>query len=92
MIPQEIIDKISLELGGEEIHISAEDIAKALDPINFVNIRKVTGGPAPEEVERMLQNRNNSFIKDIEYQRRCLISLEESEKLLNQAVASILNK
>ena len=91
-ITPEIIDKISLELGGEEIHISAEDIAKALDPINFVNIRKVTGGPAPEEVERMLQNRNNSFIKDIEYQRRCLISLEESEKLLNQAVASILNK
>jgi argininosuccinate lyase len=35
-------------LAGRELTSSREDLLASLDPVNFVNIRRIPGGPAPE--------------------------------------------
>ena len=39
-------------------------VEKALDPQNFVELRDVTGGPAPHEMRRMLTMRAQSGARD----------------------------
>jgi argininosuccinate lyase len=57
-ITSEWIDEIARELYQRPLQISAEAVRRALDPIENVNVRARTGGPAPVEVTRMLKKRN----------------------------------
>lgn len=89
-ITPEILDELAQEVGVQELNISPQDISKALDPVNFVNIRKVTGGPAPEETRRMLENREIKIKEDIDFYREISKDLEDSEKILGDTVNNLL--
>ncbi|MCP4181052.1 MAG: argininosuccinate lyase [bacterium] len=65
-ITSEIIKPILDENVDFDIDISDEIVKNALDPRNFVNKRKIIGGPAPQETTRMLKNRRLAFKQDIE--------------------------
>ncbi|QMV45031.1 argininosuccinate lyase [Cohnella cholangitidis] len=39
---------------GRSIGLSGEELAEALDPVYFVAVRKLLGGPSPQEVKRAL--------------------------------------
>jgi argininosuccinate lyase len=39
---------------GQEINISTKQLSQILDPIHFVNVRRVLGGPAPQTVKRSI--------------------------------------
>lgn len=60
------------EVLGKAIAVNDEMILQALDPINFVMRRCLPGGPAPVEVERMINNRrpilaaNKAAVVDIQ--------------------------
>ena len=41
----------------KSLNVTDAMIAQALDPTNFVRVRSLPGGPAPSEVERMIQER-----------------------------------
>jgi len=64
-ITSEIIKPILDKNLDFKIDISDETVKKALDPRNFVNIRNIIGGPAPQETSRMLKNRQSDFKLDI---------------------------
>ncbi|QSO51194.1 argininosuccinate lyase [Alicyclobacillus curvatus] len=46
---------------GHDIDISDQEVAAAMDPVHFVEIRSLPGGPAPEEVRRMITARRLSL-------------------------------
>lgn len=46
----------SLEVTGEPLKISEEDFYHAIDPVFFVNVRTLKGGPAPETMRQSLRN------------------------------------
>lgn len=69
-ITPQIISEISQEILGRAIDLDVADIERALDPVNFVHVRAITGGPAPTETERMLEIRR--------------LNLEGSQQLLNE--------
>ncbi len=60
-ITSDMINEISSKVVGEKVNISKEDIKTALDPVNFVNIRDIVGGPAPSETTRMYNVRNEKL-------------------------------
>jgi argininosuccinate lyase len=60
---------------GEPLDLSAEEVARALDPAHFVEIRALPGGPAPEEIKRALEERRNAHAKAISVHR------ERAEKI-----------
>lgn len=90
-ITPKMLDELAQEAGKQELNISSQDISKALDPVNFVNVRKVTGGPAPEEIRRMLEKRESKIKEDIDFSREILKNLEDSEELLENTVIKLLS-
>lgn len=56
-ISQQALSSMAQETLGREIGLSQAQLAKALDPAHFVRIRGITGGPAPEEMDRMITSR-----------------------------------
>ncbi len=83
-ITPQIISEISEEILGSAIDLEVSEIEKALDPVNFVNVRTISGGPAPIETERMLENslkrleRNQQLLN--EYAERLKASEQKLEK------------
>ena len=90
-ITPQIIADISEEILGRAIDLEVVEIEKALDPVNFVNVRTITGGPAPIETERMLESRLKSLEKNKKLLNEYIISLKASDEKLEKAVANIIS-
>jgi argininosuccinate lyase len=56
-ISPELVDLAAREVVGERLDLSADQVSRALDPVRFVEVRAVTGGPAPEETGRAIGER-----------------------------------
>jgi argininosuccinate lyase len=50
----ETLMEVARETLGRRLRASAGRLAAALDPLHFVSVRTVAGGPAPETVKRFL--------------------------------------
>lgn len=90
-ITPQIIASISMDILGHPIDIEASEIEKALDPVNFVCVRTITGGPAPSETERMLGNRRASLEKDKQSLDGYFIKLKNAGLKLNEMVDKIIS-
>ncbi|PYG89889.1 argininosuccinate lyase [Ruminiclostridium sufflavum DSM 19573] len=84
-ITPQLIADISEEILGRAIDLEVAEIERALDPVNFVGIRTVTGGPAPVETERMLENRLKTLEKNQQLFKEYIEGLEASDKKLEAA-------
>lgn len=56
-ITSTMLDESSSKITGKAVRLSNEEIRNALDPRANIQMRKTLGGPAPEEVKRMIQQR-----------------------------------
>jgi len=56
-ITVEMIEEAALESMGRKLRMSEEELRLATDPFENVKRRNVVGGPAPEEVKRMIDDR-----------------------------------
>lgn len=87
-LTNEALSDMALQVLGRPLDLSYEQLMKALDPRNFVDIRGITGGPAPQEMTRMLEAR--------EQRQRSTLPLEEHlktarERLITDAEALLNN-
>lgn len=89
-ITPELIDRIAEETIGKKIKISHKEIQQALDPVHFVEIRKITGGPSPVEVKRMLADRRKALKDDFAAYEGQADRLKNAESLLNGAIDNLL--
>jgi argininosuccinate lyase len=53
----ELLNKTATDSAGITLAVKMADIKDSVDPQKFVESHKTKGGPAPEEVKRMLKNR-----------------------------------
>jgi hypothetical protein len=58
-----MLDQAAIDVIGRKIALSFEEFAEALDPAKNVASVKTVGGPAPQEVTRMLQARNQLLVE-----------------------------
>lgn len=89
-ITSALIDSIAHELFGYELHIDDETIQRAIDPVNFVGVRTITGGPAPSETQRMLEERKDRITRDRESHQKYKAKLKRAEELLEETIKAIL--
>jgi argininosuccinate lyase len=64
-----LVDRAAEDVLGEPLNLSEEQISRALDPIGFVEIWTLPGGPAPEEVRRALQDRLGAHARAVRAHR-----------------------
>jgi argininosuccinate lyase len=59
-----VLNESAREVVGEELDVDDAFVQAALDPEAFVEAHDVSGGPAPKEVRRMLQERRATLDED----------------------------
>ena len=88
-ITVEMIEEAAIEGLGREIGMSEEELRLAIDPLENVRRRRAIGGPAPEEVKRMIDDRQEKIeseeLKHDERRRK----LEEAYQKLGRAEGKI---
>ena len=87
-----MLDAAAMEITGRPLGLDEQIIRKALDPYENVRVRSVIGGPAPDEVRRMIDARNAVLAEDqdrLEHRRR---QLAQAAQGLRDAVAAVLNR
>jgi argininosuccinate lyase len=72
----------------KKVLISMEKIKKALDPLETIKRRTHVGGPAPQEEQRMIQNRKQKLASERE---KILKNEEKNGNILNKLM-ELVNK
>ncbi len=55
-INAQFLDEVSQEITGKVLGIDDSIVKKALDPVEIIESRQVTGGPAPSQVKKAIDN------------------------------------
>jgi len=88
----ELLDEVSEDRIGKKLALSQSDIKKAVDPFECIRERRLTGGPAPEQVAKQIE----ACRKGIKAREGMIIemrgSLKEAEKKLEDAVHGIIEE
>ncbi len=83
-ITHEILQTAALEILDRELALSTEDLQTALSPENFVSIRNIYGGTAPEETRRALDVERETEMQDEKH-------LAKSREFLGNAAQKLKN-
>jgi argininosuccinate lyase len=63
-VTPEMVDRAAIEYTGKPVGLSAQQIRKALDPLECVKARTLIGGPAPEQVKKQIDESRQALIAD----------------------------
>jgi argininosuccinate lyase len=91
-ITYEILQTAASEVIGRRLILSEEELKKAVSAENFVSVRTIYGGTAPEETRRALAVEREREAKDDQWLRETLSKLAAAEKNLQKIVAGVTEK
>jgi argininosuccinate lyase len=78
----DILAAASAELLGRPIEFSDEELERILSARNFVHVRRTSGGPAPDEVDRAIGGSRESLAGDNNWCVTTKSALEKAERQL----------
>ncbi len=93
MKSQKLVEEVSLQLGKRlktKRMVSSNEIREALNPKTSVELRKVTGGPAPEEVRRMIEHRKKEISVEKKKTNEIEIKIRNNLETLNKLVNLVI--
>jgi argininosuccinate lyase len=91
----EIIDallQIAPEIVGRPLKTQRAHLEAALCPLNFVQVRTVTGGPAPPTVEAFLRAQQTIAAEDLQWYRAKMKVAKDAMTRVSEAKKSLLEK
>lgn len=91
-ITHEILQTAARETIGGELSLSAEETRQALSAENFVNIRKIYGGTAPEETRRALSVEREFETANEQWFSARVESLKDAADKLKAIIDEIVKK
>jgi len=86
----EMIDQAAMESIGKPIKWDVNSIRRALDPLESVKRRQITGGPAPNKVAEAIKECRKNLKKDRETVSSLRSKQEEAAEKLETAIDSII--
>ncbi|MCG6197328.1 argininosuccinate lyase, partial [Anoxybacillus sp. LAT_38] len=75
------------EVIGRTLAITAEQLRQALDPVHFVAVRKLPGGPNAEEMKRMIGGRRQSLQAEMAWLKQAREACDQAMRHLDQVMA-----
>jgi argininosuccinate lyase len=88
----EMVDEVARDVLGEPLRLTTEALQESLSVRRFVAARKLTGGPAPEEMRQQLQYHKEVLWHDKKALDRLSAVIEAAENELKQAINTILQQ
>jgi argininosuccinate lyase len=89
-ITHDILQAAAREVIGKELSLSAEETVQSMSAANFVGIRTIYGGPAPEETRRALQVERERAEMDERWFAEKTMFLDNARQNLNRIVDKYL--
>ncbi|QRG66496.1 argininosuccinate lyase [Brevibacillus choshinensis] len=86
-ISLDLVNRAAREVIGKDLVMTAEELSLALDPVHFVKIRKLPGGPNAEEIKRMIEVRTTSLQSDAKWLEQEKQGRAQMWKELDQRIA-----
>ena len=59
-----MLDEAAQSVTGRPLALAEESLRRALDPVQFVQVRRVMGGPAPEVTAAVLSRQEEALVRD----------------------------
>lgn len=87
-----LLDEAAESYRGEAVGLSAESIARALDPVTAASRHSLLGGPAPEESERVLGVRRAALQADRDRFAPLVVRAESMEQSLAAAFDALVGE
>lgn len=84
-----LLAKIAEEKIGQRVELSDATVQRALDPVNFVNLRTVAGGSAPSATRAVLDSQAAQLEQDKAWLNHTNQKLTDAQSRLEQAVAAL---
>jgi len=88
-----LVDRAAESVIGQSVSLSATQVSEALDPVRFVKIRTLPGGPAPQETQKALEERRTAHAHEVSIHRqraeeisKCLQDLDALTKEWGKSV------
>jgi argininosuccinate lyase len=91
-VTYEILQRSSKEVLGRELSMTAEGLAAAVSPENFVKIRSIYGGTAPEETKRALSVERGLEVEDDTWLVHAVDGLKIARGNLDRIVKKLASK
>ena len=91
-ITHEILQSSAKEITGSELSLTFDDLQRTLSPENFVSIRKIYGGTAPEETRRALTVQREDETTDERWFAQSTTLIEESALKLQIIVDEVIKR
>jgi argininosuccinate lyase len=84
-----VLHDVSQEIIGRAIEVDDASLARILSPQNFVEVRRMPGGPAPSETAKAIAVSEARLAEDVEWFQSTLARLRAAEEALKSAVAAL---
>ena len=91
-ITSAMIDTAAAQVIGRPLGLGAQVVKNALDPFENVRVRTHVGGPAPDEVRRMINVRNEMLPREQHRLKQRTTRLAEAAQELQDAVAAVVKR
>ncbi|MFC1871792.1 lyase family protein [Chloroflexota bacterium] len=86
----QMIEEASMQHLGRKIRLSEETIKSVLNPMERIKARTLTGGPAPENVRKMISEIKQGVVVDKEFIKVARAKLQEADVKLDSAMNKLL--
>jgi argininosuccinate lyase len=85
-VTSDLVDEVSEQVVGHRLGVSQELVARAMDPVHFVQIRKLPGGPASDEMRRTIENRKKTLKGALSWLDEQIERSSEADAQLNRII------
>jgi len=89
-VTPEMVDRAAIEYTGKPIGLSAQEIKKALDPLECVKARTLIGGPAPDQVKKQIEQSRQTLIADQKVFEELQGQIKAGERKMEAAEKTLL--
>lgn len=86
----DVLQKAAELMIGRPLNLTEAELAKTLSAENFVAIRSIYGGPAPEETKKALSEQRDIETKDSAWLSDCRSKLQNARNQLNKDIELVL--
>ena len=80
------------QVTGKTYHLDPSLLDQALDPQNFVDVRRIPGGPAPDVLEQAIAASRERLVADLAWLENASRSIEQAEQKLKTQTEAFLLK
>ena len=88
----QMIEEASFEHLGKKLSLSEATLKKVQDPMERIKARTLTGGPAPDNVRKMIKELKEGLSVDKEFIKTARDKLAEADTKLDRALDGLLGK